>query len=84
MQIITPPPPPPSEVQFTLQLGGSEHGNPLNSFDEGVELAFQHINGNGEWIPLMFYTTKSMREDRIRVGTCHQGWSTSEVIMSHI
>lgn len=48
-------------MQFTLQLGGGERGNPLNSFDEGVELAIQHMNGSGEWIPLMFYTTSSER-----------------------
>lgn len=51
-----------SEVRFTLRLGGNERGNPLTSFDEGVELAFQQMNGSGEWIPLMFYVT---RENRI-------------------
>ena len=47
----------PSEVRFTLKLGGTDDETKLNSFDEGVELAFQHINGSGEWIPLMFYVT---------------------------
>ena len=43
-------------MQFTLRLGG-KGGNKLNSFDEGVELAFQHMRGRREWIPLMYYTT---------------------------
>ena len=67
----------------------------LNSFDEGVELAFQHINGSREWIPLMFYVTSEDRaEDRhgILVGNpiSHslriiniRGYNVSYVVSNH-
>ena len=46
-------------MQFTLKLGGPDANLELNSFDEGVEFSFQNLNGSGEWIPLVFYSTRT-------------------------
>lgn len=56
------------EVKFDLQLGGLDDNLGLNSFDEGVEFAFRNLNGSREWIPLMFYSTRSNRNETIMVG----------------
>lgn len=44
--------------------------NRLDSFDEGVELGFRDLNRGREWIPLVFYAsrTPSSRDDEIEVG----------------
>ena len=56
-------------MKFTLKLGGPDDAFGLNSFDEGVELAFQNLNSSGEWIPLVFYSTKTKpRNESIYVG----------------
>ena len=46
-------------MQFTLKLGGPGGLLGLNTFDEGVEFSFQNLNGSGEWIPLVFYSTRT-------------------------
>ena len=59
------------EVRFSLRLGGTETGNTLNSFDEGVEFSFRNLNSSRrEWIPLMFFTSRdpSGRDIRINIG----------------
>ena len=59
------------EVRFSLRLGGTETGNPLNSFDEGVEFSFRNFNSSSrEWIPLMFFSSMNPddQNDAIRVG----------------
>ena len=58
-------------MKFSPRLGGINHGNSLNSFDEGVEFSFQNLNSSSrEWIPLMFYSSRhtSVRNDRIYIG----------------
>ena len=43
--------------------------NRLDSFDEGVEFAFQNLNIGKEWIPLVFYTSRtlSVRDEEISI-----------------
>ena len=57
------------EVRFSLRLGGTDAGNTLNSFDEGVEFSFRNLNSSRrEWIPLMFFTSVDNRDARIYIG----------------
>ena len=82
-------------MRFSLQLGSPQNsGNPLNSFDEGVEFSFRNLNSsiNREWIPLMFYATMSPieknRASAINVGEAFEqvnirGYNVSYVIGSN-
>ena len=57
------------EVSFSLRLGGTGQGNPLNLFDEGVEFSFRNLNSSRrEWIPLMFFTSVNNRGGQINIG----------------
>jgi hypothetical protein len=64
------------EVRFLLRLGGTGEGNPLNSFDEGVEFSFRNLNSSSrEWIPLMFFTSRNPndRGEGIHIGDASSG-----------
>ena len=62
------------EVRFSLRLGGTDIGNTLNSFDEGVEFSFRNLNSSRrEWIPLMFFTSVDNRNERINIGDISDG-----------
>ena len=57
------------EVRFSLRLGGTNQGNALNLFDEGVEFSFRNLNSSRrEWIPLMFFTFVNNRGGQINIG----------------
>ena len=52
------------EVNFMLQITPS--GSTLSSLDEGVEFGYR-IN-DSPWIPVVFYSSVTDRDDQIRVG----------------
>ncbi len=61
-------------VRFSLRLGGPNTGNTLCSFDEGVELSLCNLNSSSrEWIPLMFFTSRDDRDQRIDIGDTSAG-----------
>ena len=53
-----------------LFVSGNMLGPNLNSFDEGVEFAYQNLNDDREWIPLAFYSfhIPYNRDEDIEVG----------------
>ena len=56
-------------IRFSLLLGGQDLNYGLNSFEEGLEVAFRNMNSsNREWIPLKFYTANNSRNNAISVG----------------
>ena len=44
--------------------------NRLDSFDEGVEFGFRNLNVGNEWVPLFYYTSRSVqtRDEEISIG----------------
>jgi hypothetical protein len=53
-------------VNFSLDLV-TDDGN-LDSLDEGVEFAYRISDNKLKWIPLAWYSSRSSRHNRIKVG----------------